>query len=177
MAGSRTVNMTEGSPIRLLTTFAFPLLIGNLFQQAYNLADSMIVGQLLGSGALAAVGSTGSLTFLFFSVCNGVASGAGVVTAQLFGAGEFLRTKRAIANAAYIMLSAGLMMATLFLPQVVMNVPQFLLFTKMGWVDSYLPLVVPAFFACDTYFVFMMCQFMRSVPKEMEEAAEILEVH
>ena len=67
----------------------------------------------------------------------------------------------------------GLMLATLFLPQVVMNVPQFLLFTKLGWIDSYLPLVVPSFFACDTYFVFMMSQFMRSVPKELEEAAEI----
>lgn len=67
----------------------------------------------------------------------------------------------------------GLMLATLFLPQVVLNVPQFLLFTKIGWVDSYLPLVVPSFFACDTYFVFMMVQFMRSVPKELEEAAEI----
>ncbi len=67
----------------------------------------------------------------------------------------------------------GIMMATLFLPQVVLNVPQFMLFTKMGWVDSYLPIVVPSFFACDTYFVFMMIQFMRSVPKELEEAAEI----
>ena len=67
----------------------------------------------------------------------------------------------------------GLMMATLFLPQVVMNVPQFLLFTKMGWVDSYLPIVVPSFLACDTYFVFMLAQFMRSVPRELEEAAEI----
>ena len=65
------------------------------------------------------------------------------------------------------------MLATLFLPQVVLNVPQFLLFTKIGWVDSYLPLVIPSFFACDTYFVFMMIQFMRSVPKELEEAAEI----
>ena len=67
----------------------------------------------------------------------------------------------------------GLMLATLFLPQVVLNVPQFLLFTKIGWVDSYLPLVIPSFFACDTYFVLMMIQFMRSVPKELEEAAEI----
>lgn len=67
----------------------------------------------------------------------------------------------------------SLMLATLFLPQVVLNVPQFLLFTKIGWVDSYLPLVAPSFFACDTYFVFMMVQFMRSVPRELEEAAEI----
>ena len=65
------------------------------------------------------------------------------------------------------------MLATLFLPQVVLDVPLFLLFTKIGWVDSYLPLVIPSFFACDTYFVFMMIQFMRSVPKELEEAAEI----
>lgn len=67
----------------------------------------------------------------------------------------------------------GVLMSTLFLPQVVLNIPQFLLFTKIGWVDTYLPLVVPAFFASEPYFVFMLVQFMRSVSKEMEEAAEI----
>ena len=67
----------------------------------------------------------------------------------------------------------ALMLSTLFLPQVVLNVPQFLLFTKWGWVDSYLPLVVPSFFACDTYFVFMLVQFMRGISRELEEAAEI----
>ncbi len=67
----------------------------------------------------------------------------------------------------------AIMLSTLFLPQVVLNIPQFLLFTRMGWVDSYLPLVVPSFFACDTYFVFMLIQFMRGISKEMEEAAEI----
>jgi len=67
----------------------------------------------------------------------------------------------------------GLMLSTLFLPQVVLNIPQFLLFTQIGWVDSYLPLVVPSFFASDTYFVFMLVQFMRSISRELEEAAEI----
>lgn len=110
MKGTHNINMTQGDPTRLLVRFAIPMLIGNLFQQAYSLADSMIVGQLLGANALAAVGATGSLTFLFFSVCSGVASGAGIVTAQFFGAGEFQRTKRAIANAAYIMVAAGLIM-------------------------------------------------------------------
>ena len=81
MKGASSINMTQGDTTRLLIRFAIPMLIGNLFQQAYNLTDSMIVGQLLGSGALAAVGSTGSLTFLFFSVCNGVASGAGLMMA------------------------------------------------------------------------------------------------
>ena len=67
----------------------------------------------------------------------------------------------------------SIMLSTLFLPQVVLNVPQFLLFTDLGWVDSYLPLVAPSFFACDTYFVFMLIQFMRGISREMEEAAEI----
>ena len=69
----------------------------------------------------------------------------------------------------------AILMSTLFLPQVVLNVPQFILFTKLGWVDSrfYLPIIVPTLFATDTYFVFMLIQFLRNVPKELEEAAKI----
>ena len=107
---SRTMNMSSGKPLRLLTMFAIPLLIGNLFQQAYNLADSIIVGQFIGAGALAAVGSTGSVSFLFFSVCNGISSGGGIVTAQYFGAGEDDKVRRAIVNSAYIMFSTSLAM-------------------------------------------------------------------
>ncbi len=96
--------------MRLLSAFALPLLIGNLFQQAYNIADSIIVGQFIGANALAAVGATGSVTFLFFSVCNGISSGGGIVTAQYFGAQEHALVKRAIANSAYIMFAASLLM-------------------------------------------------------------------
>lgn len=69
----------------------------------------------------------------------------------------------------------AILMSTLFLPQVVLNVPQFILFTKLDWVDSrlYLPLIVPTLFATDTYFVFMLIQFMRNIPRELEEAAKI----
>lgn len=69
----------------------------------------------------------------------------------------------------------AVLMSTLFLPQVVLNVPQYILFNKFGWVDSslYLPIVVPTIFATDTYFVFMLIQFLRNVPKELEEAAKI----
>ena len=68
-----------------------------------------------------------------------------------------------------------LMMAMLFLPQVVLNVPQYLLYNKFGWVDSplYLALIVPAAFATETYFIFMLIQFLRNIPKDMEEAAAI----
>ena len=66
-------------------------------------------------------------------------------------------------------------MAPLFLPQVVLNVPQFIMFSKMGWVDSklYLPIIVPTLFATDTLFVFQLIQFLRNVPKELDEAAKI----
>ncbi len=103
----RTMNMTEGRPLALLSVFALPLLIGNLFQQAYNLADSMIVGQLLGADALAAVGATGSISFLFFSIFNGISGGCGVVTAQFFGARRDDQVCKAIANSAYIMLASS----------------------------------------------------------------------
>ena len=66
-----------------------------------------------------------------------------------------------------------MVLATLFLPQVVLNIPQFLLFRTWGWTNSYLPLVVPAFFGAEPYFIFMLVQFMRSVSRELEEAAEI----
>ena len=111
MRSAHVMNMTEGKPLPLLARFAVPLLIGNVFQQAYNLADSMIVGRLLGAGALAAVGATGSISFLFFSVCNGISGGGGIVTAQYFGARKTEEVKRSISNAAYIMFSASLITA------------------------------------------------------------------
>ena len=67
------------------------------------------------------------------------------------------------------------MMAMLFLPQVVLNVPQYIMFNKFNWIGSrlYLPLVVPTLFATETYFIFMLSQFLRNVPKDLEEAASI----
>ncbi len=100
-----TMNMTEGSPLALLTVFALPLLIGNLFQQAYNLADSMIVGRLLGADTLAAVGATGSISFLFFSIFNGISGGCGIVTSQFFGARKDDMVRKAIVNSAYLTLA------------------------------------------------------------------------
>lgn len=69
----------------------------------------------------------------------------------------------------------AVLMSTLFLPQVVLNVPQYKLFNQLGWIDSalYLPIIVPTLFAIDTYFVFMLIQFLRNIPKELEEAAKI----
>lgn len=105
--------MSQGRPLRLLAVFALPLLVGNLFQQAYNLVDSIIVGRFIGAGALAAVGATGSISFLFFSICNGISGGGGIVTAQYFGAGDDEKVRRAIVNSAYIMFSTSVAMGAL----------------------------------------------------------------
>lgn len=100
---NKNIDMTVGNPVRLLVQFSIPMLIGNLFQQVYNLVDSIVVGKLIGPNALAAVGATGSATFFFFAICNGIGSGGGIIVSQLFGAKEFARLKRCMTNVAYIM--------------------------------------------------------------------------
>lgn len=104
MNREHTVDMTQGNPLGLIIRFAIPMAIGNLFQQFYNLVDSMMVGKLVGSDALAAVGATNSVTFLFFALCNGIGNGGGIVTSQFFGKGDTRDIKKCIANTAYIML-------------------------------------------------------------------------
>jgi len=107
---SRVVDMTKGNILKLLVSFMLPMLFGNVFQQFYNIVDSIIVGQFVGADALAAVGATGSINFLFFSLCNGLANGTGIVVSQYFGAGKDQDAKKAVGNAVYIMaVSAGLM--------------------------------------------------------------------
>ena len=81
-----TTDMTQGSPLRLLVAFSWPLLLGNVIQMAYALADMVIVGRLLGKDALAAVGAVGSTIFVVLGFVFGISAGVGVVTAQRFGA-------------------------------------------------------------------------------------------
>ncbi len=104
-------DMTEGNEVALLLKFAVPMLVGNIFQQFYNMADSIIVGKFVGANALGAVGSVGSLNFLCFSLCIGLGGGIGVLISQYFGAGQDDYVKKIIANAIYITLGAGLLMS------------------------------------------------------------------
>ena len=78
--------MTSGSIWKQMTFFALPLMLGNLFQQMYNTVDSLIVGNFLGSSALAAVSSSGSLIFMLIGFLSGISSGAGVIVARFFWA-------------------------------------------------------------------------------------------
>ena len=105
--------MTEGSEFGNIIRFTLPLLLGNLFQQFYNIVDSVIVGQYLGKDALASVGATGSMTFFFYSLCIGLSLGTGVLIAQHFGAGNDKEVRKIIANSAYVTAAAGTVMTIL----------------------------------------------------------------
>ena len=91
--------MTEGSIGGKMIRFAVPLFVGNLFQQLYNTADALIVGNTLGNDALAAVSATGTLVFLLISFFGGVSAGAGVVISRYFGAREPEKMQREIGRA------------------------------------------------------------------------------
>ncbi len=89
-------SMTEGKPLKLILQFALPLLLGNLFQQTYNIIDAAIVGRVLGAGALASVGATSSVQFLILGFCIGCMAGFAVPVAQRFGAGDYKSMRRYI---------------------------------------------------------------------------------
>ena len=97
-----TKDLTVGSPMKLIIRFALPTLLGMLFQQFYNLVDTMIVGKLLGSQALAAVGSTAAINFFVIGFCMGVCSGFAIPVAQRMGANDMSKMRRYVANAAYL---------------------------------------------------------------------------
>jgi len=101
---TKVMDMTKGDTTKLLIAFSIPMMIGNIFQQLYNVVDSSIVGKFVGSDALGSIGVTGSVTFLFFAICNGIGSGGGIITAQFFGAGNKTLVKKCISNVAMIML-------------------------------------------------------------------------
>lgn len=92
-------NMTQGNPAKLILSFAFPLMLGNVFQQLYTFVDTMVVGQALGVQALAAMGAVEWLTFLMFGLVQGLTQGFSVVLSQKFGAEDEEGLKRALFHA------------------------------------------------------------------------------
>ena len=126
---AKVTDMTKGNTTRHILVFALPLLLGNLFQQLYNLVDSIVVGKHVGKKALAAVGTCGSLNFLFFSLSAGLCIGLGVIVAQFFGAREEGQIKKYIGNAIYMLLTAVLLISFIgiwFAPQILrlMSTPE-----------------------------------------------------
>ena len=106
-------DMTRGNEIKLLVQFTIPMLLGNLFQQFYNLADTIIVGQFGGPYGLPSIGAVGSVNFLFFSLCLGMGAGVGIMISQNFGAGKDEYVKKIVGNAITITLVAGILMSVI----------------------------------------------------------------
>ena len=125
--------LLNGSIWKGIVSFAIPLFLGNLFQQLYNTADSLIVGNFLGSDALAAVSSSGSLIFLMVGFFNGIAVGAGVVISKYFGAKDYEGLKRAVHTDVAFGLVAGLLLTAVG----IFLAPQILIL--MGTPESVLP--------------------------------------
>lgn len=111
--------MTSGPPARLILQFALPLMLGNVFQQFYTFVDTMVVGQALGVGALAALGAPEWLTFLMFGLVQGVVQGFSVVIAQRFGANDEEGMKKAVSGAMF--LSLGMAAAFTVLGQLMLR--------------------------------------------------------
>ncbi len=95
-------DLTTGKPLQLIFGFAFPMLLGLLFQQFYNMVDTIIVGKCLGVSALAAVGSTGSINFMINGFCIGVCTGFAIPVAQKFGAGDHKSMRQYVANSMWL---------------------------------------------------------------------------
>jgi len=116
-------DMTHGSPMKLIFGFWFPVLLGNLFQQVYNLVDSVIVGRFVGVNAFAGVSATGSLNFLIIGFLLGMCSGCAIPVAQSFGEGDPHAMRKYFANAIYLCggLSVAMSVATVLLTPAILR--------------------------------------------------------
>lgn len=121
-------NLTKGQPLKLITLFALPILLGNMFQQLFHVSDIFIVGRLLGVKSLAAVGSSAPLIFMFLMISFGFTAGLTIITAQRFGAHDFKGVKSSVFHStlAAIILSSliSLFLVTFLKPMLhLMNIP------------------------------------------------------
>ena len=142
MQKSEVKDLTTGSPMKLILSFAIPMLLGFLFQQFYNMVDTIIVGQYLGEDALAAVGSTGCLMFLVLGFANGIAQGFGVMVSHAFGAKDFKLLKHYVALSLILTAIVSLLLT---IPTVAAS-RQFLILMKtpdniLGLADSYIKVI------------------------------------
>lgn len=134
--------MTSGSIGKRMMFFALPLLLGNLFQQLYNTVDSLIVGNFLGSSALAAVSSSGSLIFMLIGFLSGISAGAGVVISQYFRAEDVPNIQRAVHTTVAFGIAAGLLMTIvgiLLSPQILawMGTPESVMPESVSYLQIY----------------------------------------
>lgn len=155
-------DMTRGPILPLIFQFLLPLFVGNVFQQLYNMADMIIVGRYVGAGALAAVGSTGTLMFLVLGFALGITAGFGILTSQRFGAKDEAGVRRSVANGTLLALLLSVAMTLLSTAAVpwfldLLNTPADILEDAR----TYITIIFQGFFT--SVFYNMASVFLRSV--------------
>lgn len=154
--------MTKGRPLPVILKFILPLIIGNIFQQLYNMADTIIVGRYVGSDALAAVGSTGTIIFLIVGFAQGITAGFAVLTSQRFGAKDTEGVKISIANGILlslifsVLLSSSSMLSMHTLLKL-MNTPQNI------FQDAYTYIMIISAGIIATIFYNLLSSYLRAV--------------
>lgn len=106
-------DMTKGNPLKLIISFAVPMLIGNVFQQVYNFVDAAVVGRFVGPNALAAIGATGGIFGVLISWMMGLTGGGGIIISQCFGMGDFKKMRRTVTGLIYIVAVMSVIIAFL----------------------------------------------------------------
>ncbi len=150
MSERKTTKMTEGSPFYTILMFAIPMILSNLFQQFYNVIDTLIVGNRLGKDALAAVGSSSSITAVFVQLSTGLALGGSIVIAQYFGAGKTEKIRQCATTSAIFSGAVGLVSMVLILifaePLLLLvNTPEEILSMGVSYLRFYFLGSVPIF--------------------------------
>lgn len=134
------LDLTKGRPFELILKFTIPLFLGNTFQQLYNMADSVIVGKFVGAGALAAVGSTGTIMFLVLGIVIGMTTGFSVMTSQYFGAGDRQLIRYSVTGGIIMSIIFGLIVMAVsitFMPRLldIMNTPEDIYNDALTYID------------------------------------------
>ncbi len=148
-------DMTSGSPVKHIIAFAIPIFIGNIFQQFYNIVDTMIVGRFVGVNALAAVGSTSSIMFCVQGIATGMTTGFGVVISQAFGAKNDKNLRHNVAMSTYLTVLISVAVTVLLLlvnkPLLhIMNTPEEI----FGGASTYLRIIFAGFCVMMAYNLF-----------------------
>lgn len=156
------LDMTKGEPSRLLLKFMIPIILGNLFQQLYNMVDTIIVGRYIGVQALAAVGATGTIMFLILGFMSGLTTGFTVLTAQRFGAGDKEGLRKSVGNAAVLSIIITVVMTLLSVALMkqllrIMNTPEDI------FQMSYDYIIIICWGMCGCILYNLMSSFLRAI--------------
>lgn len=162
MSTKKTKDLTTGSPLKLILGFTIPMLFGYLFQQFYNMVDSIIVGQCLGVSALAAVGSTGSINFMINGFCIGVSSGFAIPIAQRFGAGDYKNMRKYVSTSVWLSIGFSVVM-TVAVAMLCMNILEWMN-TPADIIDGAYAYIFVIFLGIPvTYFYNLLAGIIRSL--------------